>query len=341
MRAVDGFLFRVQLDNVKYNMKNILVTGGAGYIGSHTCKLLAQQGHLPITYDNLIYGHAQAVQWGPFIQGDIRDTEALSKVFAEYQPEAVIHFAAFAYVGESVEHPEKYYQNNVAGTLALLEVMRRFGCDQFIFSSTCATYGNPQALPLTEEHPQQPINPYGRSKLMIEQILADYSTAYDFSSIALRYFNAAGADMDGDIGEDHEPETHLIPLTILAALEKRSAIEVYGTDYDTPDGTAIRDYIHVADLADAHVRALDLLQEEKKSRVFNLGTGTGTSVQSIIRTVEELSGRKVPVKYGPRRPGDPPALIASADKAAEFLGWRPRHSDIETIIRSALAWHAA
>ncbi len=322
-------------------MKKILVTGGAGYIGSHTCKLLAQRGYLPITYDNLVYGHTWAVQWGPFIQGDIRDKEALAKVFAEYQPEAVIHFAAFAYVGESVEHPEKYYQNNVTGTLALMEVMSRFGCYRFIFSSTCATYGNPQALPLTEEHPQQPINPYGRSKLMIEQILADYSAAYDLSSIALRYFNAAGADLDGDIGEDHEPETHLIPLTILAALGKRSAIEVYGTDYDTPDGTAIRDYIHVADLADAHVRALELLQKEKKSRAFNLGTGTGTSVQSIIQTVEELSGRKVPVKYGPRRPGDPPALIASADKAASLLGWRPRHSDIETIIRSALAWHAA
>ncbi len=321
--------------------KTVLVTGGAGYIGSHTCKLLAQRGYLPITYDNLVYGHTWAVQWGPFIEGDIRDTEALAKVFAEYQPEAVIHFAAFAYVGESVDHPEKYYQNNVAGTLALLEVMRHFGCDQFIFSSTCATYGNPQALPLTEEHPQQPINPYGRSKLMIEQILADYGAAYDLASIALRYFNAAGADIDGDIGEDHEPETHLIPLTILAALGKRSAIEVYGTDYDTPDGTAIRDYIHVADLADAHVRALELLQKEKKSRVFNLGTGTGTSVQSIVQTVEELSGRKVPVKYGPRRPGDPPALVASADKAASLLGWRPRHSDIETIIRSALAWHAA
>ena len=322
-------------------MKKILVTGGAGYIGSHTCKILAQRGYLPITYDNLVYGHTQAVQWGPFIEGDIRDKEALAKVFAEYQPKAVIHFAAFAYVGESVEQPEKYYQNNVAGTLALLEVMRRFGCDQFIFSSTCATYGNPQALPLTEEHPQQPINPYGRSKLMIEQILADYSAAYGLSSIALRYFNAAGADLDGDIGEDHEPETHLIPLTILAALGKRSAIEVYGTDYDTPDGTAIRDYIHVADLADAHLRALELLQKEKKSRAFNLGTGIGTSVQSIIRTVEELSGRKVPVTYGLRRPGDPPTLIASADKAAEFLGWQPRHSDIETIIRSALAWHAA
>ncbi|MCI5165648.1 MAG: UDP-glucose 4-epimerase GalE [Candidatus Electrothrix sp. GM3_4] len=329
-------------------MKKILVTGGAGYIGSHTCKLLVQRGYLPITYDNLVYGHTWAVQWGPFIQGDIRDTRKLEEVFAEYQPEAVIHFAAFAYVGESVQQPEKYYQNNVAGTLALLEVMRRFGCSQFIFSSTCATYGNPQALPLTEEHPQQPINPYGRSKLMIEQILADYNTAYGhkFSSIALRYFNAAGADMDGDIGEDHNPETHLIPLTILAALEKAAlrkqpTIEIFGTDYDTPDGTAIRDYIHVADLADAHVRALELLQAEKKSRVFNLGTGTGTSVQSIVQTVEELSGHKVPVKYGPRRPGDPPALIASADKAASLLGWRPQHSDIETIVRSALAWHTA
>ena len=322
-------------------MKTVLVTGGAGYIGSHTCKLLAQRGYLPITYDNLVYGHTWAVQWGPFVQGDIRDTEALAKVFAEYQPEAVIHFAAFAYVGESVEQPEKYYQNNVAGTLALLEVMRRFGCSQFIFSSTCASYGNPQQLPLTEEHPQQPINPYGRSKLMIEQILADYSAAYNLSSIALRYFNAAGADRDGDIGEEHDPETHLIPLTILAALGRRSAIEVFGTDYDTPDGTAIRDYIHVADLADAHVRALELLQAEKKSRAINLGTGTGTSVQSIVQTVEELSGRKVPVRYGPRRPGDPPALIASADKAASLLEWRPQHSAIATIVRSALAWHAA
>ncbi|WP_339136431.1 MAG: UDP-glucose 4-epimerase GalE [Candidatus Electrothrix sp. GW3-4] len=321
--------------------KKVLVTGGAGYIGSHTCKLLARRGYLPITYDNLVYGHTWAVQWGPFIQGDIRDTAMLDKVFAEHQPEAVIHFAAFAYVGESVQEPEKYYGNNVSGTLALLEVMRRHGCKQFIFSSTCATYGNPQALPLTEDHPQQPINPYGRSKLMIEQILADYSTAYGLSFISLRYFNAAGADLDGEIGEDHVPETHLIPLTILAALGKRSALEVFGTDYETRDGTAIRDYIHVADLADAHVRALELLQREKECQVFNLGTGTGTSVQRIIQTVEELSGHQVPVKYGPRRPGDPPALIASADKATEILGWHPQYSDIQTIIRSALAWHAA
>ncbi|XCN73647.1 MAG: UDP-glucose 4-epimerase GalE [Candidatus Electrothrix aestuarii] len=322
-------------------MKKILVTGGAGYIGSHTCKLLAQRGYLPITYDNLVYGHSWAVQWGPFIQGDIADTALLDKVFAEHQPEAVIHFAAFAYVGESVQQPEKYYQNNVAGTLALLEVMRRYDCQQLIFSSTCATYGNPQTLPLTEAHPQQPINPYGRSKLMIEQILEDYSSAYELASISLRYFNAAGADLEGQVGEEHDPETHLVPLVIQAALGRRSAIEIFGTDYDTPDGTAIRDYIHVADLADAHVRALEFLEKEKKSLAVNLGTGTGTSVQRIIQAVEELSERKVPVKLGPRRPGDPPTLIASADKAEKLLGWRPQCSAIETIIRSALAWHTA
>ncbi|MCI5221658.1 MAG: UDP-glucose 4-epimerase GalE [Candidatus Electrothrix sp. AR4] len=321
--------------------KTILVTGGAGYIGSHTCKLLHEQGYTPVTYDNLVYGHAWAVQWGPFVQGDIRDKELLEKVFAQYQPEAVIHFAAFAYVGESVQQPEKYYSNNVAGTLALLEVMRQYGCKQFIFSSTCATYGNPQLLPLDESHPQQPINPYGRSKLMIEQILSDYSAAYGLLYIALRYFNAAGADQDGGIGEDHSPETHLLPLAIFSALGQLSNIEVFGTDYATADGTAIRDYIHVSDLAEAHVKALDFLNTEKKSQVFNLGTGSGTSVQRIIDTVQKLSGKAVPVKYGPRRPGDPPALIASAEKAASLLGWRPKRSEIGTIIKSALDWHAS
>ncbi len=320
--------------------KTILVTGGAGYIGSHTCKLLRQEGYTPITYDNLVYGHPEAVQWGSLVEGDIRDKKLLREVFATYQPAAVIHFAAFAYVGESVQKPEKYYNNNLVGTLALLEVMREYGCKQFIFSSTCATYGNPVSLPIDENHPQQPINPYGHSKLMIEQILADYSAAYGSRYIALRYFNAAGADIDGDIGEDHTPETHLIPLTIFAALGKKETIEVFGTDYDTDDGTAVRDYIHVTDLADAHVRALRFLETSQENQVFNLGTGSGTSVQGIINVVQELSGRQVPVKYGARRPGDPPVLIASADKAQSLLGWQPGYSDITTVIQSALDWHS-
>jgi UDP-arabinose 4-epimerase len=322
-------------------MKNILVTGGAGYIGSQTCKLLHQCGFLPISYDNLSYGHREAVQWGPLVVGDIADSVTLKKAFREYNPDAVIHFAAFAYVGESVQDPGKYYQNNVAGTINLLEVMRNCGCHNIIFSSTCATYGVPDRLPLDENSEQLPISPYGKSKLMIEQMLADYDLAYGIKHITLRYFNAAGADPNGIIGEDHEPETHLIPLTIEAVLGKRSAIEVYGTDYGTPDGTAIRDYIHVADLAMAHLQSCEYLQNNNTSKTFNLGTGTGTSVQEIIKEVEKNSGRTVPVIYCQRRAGDPPVLVASADKAQRILGWKPHCSNIDSIVKDAWKWHSS
>lgn len=322
-------------------MKKILVTGGAGYIGSQTCKLLHQSGYLPITYDNLVYGHEELVQWGPLVVGDIADHEILTKTFKEYRPDAVIHFAAFAYVGESVQDPGKYYQNNVAGTINLLEVMRNCGCSNIIFSSTCATYGVPDCLPLNENSRQMPINPYGKGKLMIEQILDDYDSAYGIRHVALRYFNAAGADPDGIIGEYHDPETHLIPLTIEAVLGKRAAIEVYGTDYDTDDGTAVRDYIHVVDLSMAHLLSIEYLQKNNSSKVFNLGTGTGTSVQEIINTVEKKSGHHVPVVYGKRRAGDPPVLIASAEKAKKILGWQPTCSDIDSIIKDAWNWHSS
>ncbi len=320
-------------------MKNILVTGGAGYIGSQTCKLLQQSGYLPISYDNLVYGHRNAVQWGPLVVGDIGDTKTLKSVFREYKPEAVIHFAAFAYVGESVQNPGKYYQNNVAGTISLLEVMRNSGCWKIIFSSTCATYGVPDRLPLDENSRQEPINPYGKGKLMIEEILDDYDRAYGMRHISLRYFNAAGADPDGHIGENHEPETHLIPLTIGAVLGKRSAIEVFGTDYETLDGTAVRDYIHVVDLAKAHLLSLEYLQKNDVSDIFNLGTGTGTSVQEIINAVQKQSGSQVPVEYGPRRTGDPDKLIATSAKAEKILGWKPCCSDIDSIVRDAWKWH--
>jgi len=320
--------------------KKILVTGGAGYIGSHTCKRLKQAGLIPVTYDNLIYGHKDAVKWGPFEQGDILDSSRLLTVFEKYQPSAVIHFAAFAYVGESVEDPGKYYTNNVSGTINLLETMRMSGCCNIVFSSTCATFGEPSLLPITELTQQSPINPYGRSKLMIEQILKDYDIAYNIRHVSLRYFNAAGADPENEIGESHTPETHLIPLVIDSVLGKRGNITVFGTDYDTPDGTAIRDYIHVTDLAEAHVRALQIFDEKKESDQFNLGTGTGTSVQEVIDMVAQVSGKKVPVVYGRRRAGDPPALVANAVKAHEILGWQPTYSGLETIVKTAWNWHS-
>lgn len=317
----------------------ILVTGGAGYIGSHTCKALQDSDCLPVAYDNLVYGHREAAQWGPLECGDILDQARLDQVFCLYQPEAVIHFAAYAYVGESVVDPGKYYQNNVAGTINLLESMRRHGCRMIIFSSTCASFGLPKMVPIDETAEQNPINPYGRSKLMIEQILKDYDGAYGIRHIALRYFNAAGADPEGAVGEDHEPETHLIPLVIDAALGRRECIEIFGTDYPTPDGTAIRDYIHVTDLADAHVRAVDKLRRAGSSDQFNLGTGAGTSVRQIIQSVETISGCTVPVREGQRRPGDPPELVADPRKALQYLDWRPRLSELETIVETAFRWH--
>ena len=319
--------------------KNILVTGGAGYIGSHTCKELISSGYTPVTLDNMIYGHEWAVKWGPLVKGDISDPETLAQVFTRYRPAAVIHFAAFAYVGESVIHPARYYRNNVAGTLTLLEAMKKHGCRSIVFSSTCATYGEPKEIPIPDNHPQNPVNPYGRSKLMIEQILNDFDAAYGIKNICLRYFNAAGADPEGLTGEDHDPETHLIPLTIMAAMNRRESLSIFGEDYPTLDGTAIRDYIHVTDLARAHILALEYMQSENRSDFFNLGTGHGHSVRQVVDMVERVGAVKVPVKKTDRRPGDPPALVAVSLKAAKILGWNPKMNDLETIIRTAWNWH--
>lgn len=317
----------------------ILVTGGAGYIGSHTCKLLRNVGYIPVTYDNLVYGHKEAVKWGPFVRGNILDRDRLIEVIRQYEPSAVMHFAAFAYVGESVRDPGKYYNNNVIGSINLLEAMRQSGCNNIIFSSTCATFGIPASLPITEETPQSPINPYGHGKLMIEQILKDYDDAYGIKHMSLRYFNAAGADIDGEVGEDHTPETHLIPLVLEAALGKREHIEIFGTDYETIDGTAIRDYIHVTDLADAHVKALKILESSNRSYQLNIGTGTGTSVSQIVSEVEAVCNVKLSILYRPRRNGDPPALIASSEKAQGLLNWKPKYSSLHKIVETAWKWH--
>ena len=319
--------------------ENVLVTGGAGYIGSHTCKELASSGLVPVSLDNLVYGHREFVQWGPFVQGDIADGRHLDELFAEYRFAAVIHFAAFAYVGESVQDPGKYYRNNVAGTISLLEAMRRGGCSDIIFSSTCATYGMPDADLIGEETRQEPINPYGRGKLMVETILQDYQAAYGIRHGILRYFNAAGADPEGDVGERHDPETHLVPLAIKAALGQGGPLTVFGSDYPTPDGTAIRDYVHVSDLADAHVRALHFLRREQASVVCNLGTGCGSSVQEVVDTIARVCGREVPLRRGGRRAGDPPRLVAAVGRARELLDWTARRSAIETIVADAWRWH--
>lgn len=317
----------------------VLVTGGAGYIGSHACKALAQAGYLPVAFDNLVYGHRWAVRWGPLEVGDIADRARLDAVIAQYRPVAVMHFAAFSYVGESVSDPGKYYRNNVAGTLTLLEAMRDHGIDRLIFSSTCATYGVPMEIPISEAHPQAPINPYGASKWMIERMLADFGAAHGLRSVALRYFNAAGADPEAEIGEDHDPETHLIPLVLDAAAGRRPHITVFGEDYDTPDGTCIRDYIHVTDLADAHVLALRALDAGEPGAAYNLGNGLGFSVQEVIDHAREVTGLKVPVIAGPRRPGDPPRLVGDARRATTELGWQPRYADLDRIIETAWQWH--
>lgn len=320
--------------------QSILVTGGAGYIGSHACKALAGAGYLPVAYDNLSRGHREAVRWGPLVEGDIADDSRLGTAITEHRVSAVMHFAAYAYVGESVGDPGLYYRNNLCGTLAMLEVLRDRGVRNIVFSSTCATYGLPETVPIRETAPQCPVNPYGETKLAIERALYWYGQAHQLRWVALRYFNAAGADRDGEIGEDHEPETHLVPLVLQAALSRREAIEVYGTDYSTPDGTAIRDYIHVDDLADAHLRALERLLAGGEAIALNLGTGRGHSVREVIAAAERVCGRKIPLREGPRRPGDPPALVADPALAARTLGWRAQHSSLDTIIRTALAWHA-
>ena len=322
-------------------MKSVLVTGGAGYIGSHTCKALAAAGFTPVTLDNLVYGHRGAVKWGPFIDGDLADRALLDRIMREHSVLAVIHFAAFAYVGESMQQPGKYFANNVVNTLNLLAAMHGAGVQHIVFSSTCATYGLPERVPIDEQHPQQPVNPYGESKLFVERALKWYAVAHGFKWAALRYFNAAGADAEGEIGEDHNPETHLIPLIIQAALGMRSQVEVFGTDYPTPDGTAIRDYIHVTDLGDAHVKALDYVLGGGESVALNLGTGRGYSVREVISAVERVSGRSVPTRNAPRRPGDPPELVANAALAGRQLGWQPQHSSLENITRTAWLWHQA
>jgi UDP-arabinose 4-epimerase len=318
----------------------VLVTGGAGYIGSHACKALATAGFRPIVYDNLEYGHAEAVRWGPLVEGDLADAGRLRAVMSTERVRAVMHFAAYAYVGESMEKPADYFRNNVVNTLSLLDAMRDVGADTIVFSSTCATYGNPDSLPIAEEHPQVPVSPYGESKLMAERLIAWHGQAYDFSYANLRYFNAAGADPEGEIGEDHQPETHLIPLAIQAALGIGPALRLFGTDWPTPDGSCMRDFIHVTDLAEAHVLALRHLLNEGGGINLNLGTGTGHSVIDVIRAVERFTGRPVPVVHAPRRPGDPPLLVADSAKASSLLGWTPTRSDLDTIVETALAWHS-
>ncbi len=323
--------------------RRVLVTGGAGYIGSHTCKALALAGYEPVALDNLVYGHERAVRYGPFERADILDRPALDAAFARHRPEAVLHFAAFAYVGESVADPGKYYRNNAAGTLNLLEAMRDHGCARLVFSSSCAVYGVPQALPLREGHPQAPVNPYGATKAMSERMMADFGFAHGLRSVSLRYFNAAGADPDGELGEDHEPETHLLPLAIEAALGLRGPLSVFGGDYPTPDGTAVRDYVHVQDLALAHVAALRRMenaQDAPAAEAFNLGLGRGTSVAEVLAAVEKVSGRAVPHAMAPRRAGDPPMLVADSALAREALGWQPQFTDVESIIATAWDWHA-
>lgn len=317
----------------------ILIAGGAGYIGSHVNQMLASQGYRTAVFDNLIYGHREAVLQGIFEEGDLANAKRLDEIFDTYEIEAVFHFAAYAYVGESVSDPGKYYRNNVANTLNLLDAMAKHGVRNIVFSSTCATYGVPDRIPITEDAEQKPINPYGASKLMVERILKDYHNAYGLNYCCLRYFNAAGADPEGRIGESHTPETHLIPLVLAAAAGDREAIQVYGTDYPTRDGSCIRDYIHVTDLADAHVRALNYLQNGGESVCLNLGNGVGTSVIEVIEAAKKVTGKEIAVKLCARRPGDPPVLTGSAEKAGKLFGWTPQYGDIQTILLHAWSWY--
>lgn len=322
--------------------QTILVTGGAGYIGAHAVLALQQAGYNVIVLDNLVYGHRELVETVlqvPLIQGDTNDRPLLDQLFARHDIAAVMHFAAYAYVGESVTDPAKYYRNNVIGTITLLEAMLAANVKKFVFSSTCATYGTPKTVPIPEDHPQSPINPYGMTKLMVERILADFDPAYGLKSVCFRYFNAAGADPEGRLGEDHDPETHLIPLVLQTALGSRESISVFGTDYPTPDGTCIRDYIHVTDLATAHVLGLKYLLEGGESSAFNLGNGSGFSVRQVIDAARQVTGRPIQVVERERRPGDPAALIGSSAKAHTLLGWQPQYSDLNQIIEHAWNWH--
>jgi len=320
--------------------QNILVTGGAGYIGSHTCKALKSHGFTPVTYDNLSTGNAHAVQYGPLEQGDIADRDRLGAVIDQYEPTAAIHFAAFSLVGESVRDPGLYYRNNTIGTISLLDTLRAKSVSNIVFSSTCATYGEPDKVPMDETTPQAPINPYGMSKLMIEHVLRDYTQAYGMNAVALRYFNAAGADPDGQIGEEHDPETHLIPLMLDAAhsQDPAKALTVFGQDHPTPDGTCIRDYIHVMDLADAHVKALGLMERDPGFHALNLGTGTGFSILELIEATRRITNQSVPYSMGPARAGDPPELVADPRLAREKLGWTPQMSDVDSVLSTAWNW---
>lgn len=324
------------------NKTTVLITGGAGYIGSHAVLALQRSGYEVIVLDNLVYGHRDLVETvlkTELIIGDTNDRALLDQLFSSRKIDAVMHFSAYAYVGESVTNPDKYYRNNVIGTLTLLEAMKEASINKFVFSSTCATYGIPQQVPIPEDHPQNPINPYGATKVMVERILSDFSVAYDLQSVWFRYFNAAGADPEGLLGEDHDPETHLIPLTLLAALGKRDSISIFGTDYPTPDGTCVRDYIHVTDLASAHILGLEYLLKGGKTTVFNLGNGSGFSVKEVIEATRKVTGKEIKAVECDRRPGDPPSLVGSSEKARQILGWNPQYADIETIITHAWQWH--
>lgn len=319
--------------------KHVLVCGGAGYIGSHAAKALHAAGHTVTVFDNLSTGHREAVRWGDLVEGDIRDPQALRVLFASHRFDAVMHFCALSLVGESVREPYAYYDNNVAGTLSLLRAMREAGVDRLVFSSTAAVFGVPEQDLIDEEHPTQPINPYGASKLMVERVLADAAHAYGLRSVALRYFNAAGASPDAEIGESHDPETHLIPNALRAAAGTGDPLRLFGNDYPTPDGTCVRDYVHVDDLASAHLAALDYLDAHEGDHRFNLGNGSGFSVLQVVEAAERVTGRKLPRSWAPRRPGDPATLVAASDCARRELGWTPRYTDIEAIIDTAWRWH--
>lgn len=319
-------------------MTNILVTGGAGYIGSHTCLTLAERGYTPVVYDNLINGHREFVQWGPFEYGDVRDRERLEQVINSYSPAAIIHFAGLIEVAESTNNPIAFFENNVSGSVNLFAVALKAGIDKVVFSSTCATYGIPQEIPMRETHPQLPISPYGTSKFLVEQILRDLDNYKGFRSVILRYFNAAGADAKGRIGEWHNPESHVIPIAIDVALGKRSLFKIYGSDYPTPDGTCIRDFVHVADLADAHARSIDYLMAGGETVALNLGTGRGTSIKQLLHAIETISNARIPVELAIRREGDSPQLVADSLKAKATLRWQPTH-DLVDIVRSAWNWH--
>jgi len=320
-------------------MNNILVVGGAGYIGSHMCKYLSKNGYLPIVLDNLSRGHEKAVKWGPLIEGSISDRNILKRVFSEHRIDAVMHYAAYSYVGESVTDPSMYYQNNLADTICLLSEMVEAEIKNIVFSSSCAVYGEPEEIPITENHPKNPVNPYGWTKYMVEQVLNDFKYAYGVESVSLRYFNAAGADPDGELGEDHNPETHLIPIAIQAALGKREEIRIYGNNYPTHDGTCIRDFIHVEDLAESHLLALNRLLNGKGGGTYNLGNGEGYSVREVIDITRRITGKPIRDRVVDRRDGDPAVLVGSSDKAKNELGWNPRFPDLESIVETAWHWH--